>query len=262
MSRYVQGRRNNTSHLTKIDPRAKLIALFVCSVGILCIDSWIGLGICACLLAMGVVLSHIRFRTIGIMSIPLGIILLIILLCNACVYDPVAAQAGRFPIQISVTGTLQGLLYVVRIWFLFIATFLVVLTTPNESILLAFTSLLSPLRKIKFPVDDAAMIATLALRFIPYVIQQTNDIKRAQQARGAHFEAGSVWKKLIAWVHVCIPLFVYLFRQADRMAVAMEARCYGARAKRTSLNSLSVSVVQVFATSALCLVFVVLAVWF
>lgn len=280
--------------LAKVDPRCKLIALFICSVCILCVDTWIGLGGCACALILSMAMGRIHPRKLLVLSIPLLVILLIIWLCNAFVYDPVSVQADTqvsaqteqtpvssaalpvssitlpvlsitppfaLPIQFSVAGAQQGALYVLRIWFLFIATFIVVLTTSYESILRALIALLSPLRALKFPVDDAAMIATLALRFIPLVAEQTQVIKRAQCARAAQFDVGSVWKKVMAWMHVFIPLFVMLFRQADRMAVAMEARCYGARIKRSSLNNLTLYPSQVCATTALCLVFIVLAVW-
>lgn len=280
--------------LAKVDPRCKLIALFICSVCILCIDTWIGLGGCACALILSMAMGRIHPRKLLVLSIPLLVILLIIWLCNAFVYDPVSVQADTqvsaqteqtpvssaalpvssitlpvlsiappfaLPIQFSVAGAQQGALYVLRIWFLFIATFIVVLTTSYESILRALIALLSPLRALKFPVDDAAMVATLALRFIPLVAEQTQVIKRAQCARAAQFDVGSVWKKVMAWMHVFIPLFVMLFRQADRMAVAMEARCYGARIKRSSLNNLTLYPSQVCATTTLCLVFIVLAVW-
>lgn len=280
--------------LAKVDPRCKLIALFICSVCILCIDTWIGLGGCACALILSMAMGRIHPRKLLVLSIPLLVILLIIWLCNAFVYDPVSVQADTqvsaqteqtlvssaalpvssitlpvlsiappfaLPIQFSVAGAQQGALYVLRIWFLFIATFIVVLTTSYESILRALIALLSPLRALKFPVDDAAMIATLALRFIPLVAEQTQVIKRAQCARAAQFDVGSVWKKVMAWMHVFIPLFVMLFRQADRMAVAMEARCYGARIKRSSLNNLTLYPSQLCATTTLCLVFIVLAVW-
>lgn len=280
--------------LAKVDPRCKLIALFICSVCILCIDTWIGLGGCACALILSMAMGRIHPRKLLVLSIPLLVILLIIWLCNAFVYDPVSVQADTqvsaqteqtlvssaalpvssitlpvlsiappfaLPIQFSVAGAQQGALYVLRIWFLFIATFIVVLTTSYESILRALIALLSPLRALKFPVDDAAMIATLALRFIPLVAEQTQVIKRAQCARAAQFDVGLVWKKVMAWMHVFIPLFVMLFRQADRMAVAMEARCYGARIKRSSLNNLTLYPSQLCATTTLCLVFIVLAVW-
>ena len=299
MAGYLSVGQAPSTLLAKVDPRCKLIALFICSVCILCIDTWIGLGGCACALILSMAMGRIHPCKLLVLSIPLLVILLIIWLCNAFVYDPVSVQADTIqtdtqvsaqaeqtlvpsaalpvssitlpvlsiappfalPIQFNVAGAQQGALYVLRIWFLFIATFIVVLTTSYESILRALIALLSPLRALKFPVDDAAMIATLALRFIPLVAEQTQVIKRAQCARAAQFDVGSVWKKVMAWMHVFIPLFVMLFRQADRMAVAMEARCYGARIKRSSLNNLTLYPSQLCATTTLCLVFIVLAVW-
>lgn len=294
MAGYLSVGQAPSTLLAKVDPRCKLIALFICSVCILCIDTWIGLGGCAGTLILSMAMGRIHPRKLLVLSIPLLVILLIIWLCNAFVYDPVSIQADTqvsaqteqtpvsfaalpvssitlpvlsiappfaLPIQFSVAGAQQGALYVLRIWFLFIATFIVVLTTSYENILRALIALLSPLRALKFPVDDAAMIATLALRFIPLVAEQTQVIKRAQCARAAQFDVGSVWKKVMAWMHVFIPLFVMLFRQADRMAVAMEARCYGACIKRSSLNNLTLYPSQVCATTTLCLVFIVLAVW-
>ena len=118
------------------------------------------------------------------------------------------------------------------------ASVLVTYTTTPIALTDAIESLLSPLKKIKVPVHDFAMMMTIALRFIPTLIDETEKIMAAQKARGADFSNGSLIKRAKALVPILIPLFVSAFRRADELATAMECRCYRGGEGRTKLNAL------------------------
>ena len=127
-------------------------------------------------------------------------------------------------------------MYVVRISLVIMASFVITFTTTSTQLTDALASILHPLRALKVPVDDIAFTLSLALRFIPLLFEQLGQIKIAQTSRGAHFGSGSLWRRLKTWMVVLIPLFIGFFRQADSVAEAMDARCYGA-GPRTSLNA-------------------------
>ena len=128
-----------------------------------------------------------------------------------------------------------ALFYAVRIFLILWASFAVSFTTSAEALTGAFASLMRPLRVIRVPVDDAATMLSLAVRFIPLTAEELALVRNAQTARGAQLESGSVWQRLFAYRTVFIPLVVRLFRRADALSISMVARCYGS-ARRTSLE--------------------------
>lgn len=123
---------------------------------------------------------------------------------------------------------MYGLFYAVRILLILFASFVVTFTTTATQLTNAFASLLAPLRVVRVPVDDIAMMLSIALRFIPLTADELTRVRNAQLLRGASFENGSLWQRISAWQTVFVPLIVGLFRRADALAEAMEARCYGA----------------------------------
>lgn len=133
-------------------------------------------------------------------------------------------------------GFARGCFFAVRIILLVVGSLVVTYTTTSTELTNALSSFLRPLRRLGVPVDDIAMVFSLALRFIPVTAEELARVHDAQQARGASFDVGGLWQRLRAWQTVLIPLFVGLFRRADSLAVAMDARCYGAPdVERTSL---------------------------
>lgn len=123
---------------------------------------------------------------------------------------------------------------------LVLGSFIVVLTTTSTALTDALRSFVSPLRVLHVPADDIAMVFSMAIRFIPLMAQEICAIHDAQFSRGASFHRGGLWQRLSAWPPVFIPLFVGMFRRADKLSVAMDARCYGVRGgRRTSLRGLS-----------------------
>lgn len=136
---------------------------------------------------------------------------------------------------------MRGLFYGARILLILWASLIVVLTTTSNALVDALVSFLRPLRRVRVPVDDLAMIISIALRFIPLTAEEFMKVKAAQVSRGGNFDTGSLWKRISAWFSVLIPLVAGLFHRADILAQAMDSRCYGAH-ERTSLLSRQVLV--------------------
>lgn len=264
------------SYVHRFDPRIKLILLLVFSVAVFMVTTWIGLGIFALVLAIVLTASRLPVKQIAKLCIPLLVILFIIWVCNALTFDvhadatlqsfgavsvgfaagmPNIALVGVF--GFSPEGAVRGAFYVVRIVLLFVASFVVVLSTTSNELVNACISLLRPLEKIRVPIDDVAMVFSLALRFIPLIAEEASQIKKAQMARGAAFGQGGIWKRITAWFPVLVPLIVGLFKKAERISVAMDSRCYG-KGKRTALviYNLTVSSVSILVIS-LCFFIVV-----
>ena len=130
------------------------------------------------------------------------------------------------PLGIDADGLGRGLYFAVRIVLLVLGTSLVTLTTSPVALTDAMASLMRPLRLVRVPVDDVAMMLSIALRFVPTTAEEAEKVVVAQTARGAVFDEGGPVKRARAWVPVLVPLFVRLFRRADDLALAMESRCY------------------------------------
>ena len=202
------------SPIHALDARVKLGLLLLFSIALFCMRTWIGLGV--------MIASRVPLKNYGRVLLPALAILIFIWVCNSIPFD-----AAR---------SLNALMYVVRISLVIIASFVITFTTTSTQLTDALASILRPLRALKVPVDDIAFTLSLALRFIPLLFEQLGQIKIAQASRGAQFGSGSLWKRLKTWMVVLIPLFIGFFRQADSVAEAMDARCYGAE-ERTSLNA-------------------------
>ena len=127
---------------------------------------------------------------------------------------------------------------VVRIIMLITCTFLLTYTTSPLALTDALESLLGPLKKIRVPVHELSMIMSIALRFIPTLIEETDKIMSAQKARGADFESGSLIQRAKALIPLLVPLFISAFRRADELATAMECRCYHGGEGRTRMKQL------------------------
>ena len=126
----------------------------------------------------------------------------------------------------------------VRLSFLIIGSSIMTLTTTPNQLTDAMEKMMSPLKKIKVPVHEIAMMMSIALRFIPILLEETDKIMKAQIARGADFESGNVIKKAKSMVPLLVPLFISAFRRANDLAMAMEARCYRGGDKRTKMKPL------------------------
>lgn len=247
---YIPG--NSLVH--RCDARVKLVLLLAISIGVFCVGHWVGLGLLAAFTAWAVIDARLDIKMLLKISIPVLAVLTFVIIFNSFVIDvahvpaptglaDVSAgfAAGMAPVALIGTfgfvpeGFVRGLFYVTRILIILWASFAVSFTTTSNALSGALISFMSPLRKLRFPVDDAAMVLTIAIRFIPLTAEEFMHIHAAQVSRGAGFEQGSAWKRMRSWVTVLVPLFVSMFRQADNLAIAMDARCYGA-GERTRLD--------------------------
>ena len=228
------------SYLHKADPRIKLIMTMIfIIVSFLCknIFGFIGLLLYTFLL---VLISRIPMKMILKAVRPIMFILLFTTLINVFWTQGTTSPlfSWRF-IAIYKEGLYNAFFMIVRITALVIgASVLVTYTTTPIALTDAIESLLSPLKKIKVPVHDFAMMMTIALRFIPTLVDETEKIMSAQKARGADFSNGSLIKRAKALIPILIPLFVSAFRRADELATAMECRCYRGGEGRTKLRAL------------------------
>ena len=135
-------------------------------------------------------------------------------------------------------GIIAAVQMVLRIILLIMGTFLMTYTTSPIALTDAMENLLGPLKKLKLPVHELAMMMSIALRFIPTLIEETDKITSAQKARGADFETGNIFQRAKALVPILVPLFISAFRRADELATAMECRCYHGGEGRTALRVL------------------------
>ena len=140
--------------------------------------------------------------------------------------------------KITKEGIFNAVFMALRIMLLVAGTFMLTYTTSPISLTDGLESLLSPLKKIKLPVHELAMMMCIALRFIPTLIEETDKIMSAQKARGADFESGNLIARAKALVPILVPLFISAFRRADELATAMECRCYHGGEGRTRLHQL------------------------
>ncbi|MGL4741507.1 MAG: energy-coupling factor transporter transmembrane component T family protein, partial [Sarcina sp.] len=142
-------------------------------------------------------------------------------------------------ISIYTTGIIMAIKMVLRLVLLIMGTTILTLTTSPIELTDGIESLLNPLKKVKFPAHELAMMMTIALRFIPTLIDETDKIMKAQQARGADFESGNIMQKAKSLIPLLVPLFISSFRRADELAMAMEARCYRGGTGRTRMKKLA-----------------------
>lgn len=148
--------------------------------------------------------------------------------------------------HITQEGLRSAIYMILRIVMLIMGTFLLTYTTSPISLTDGLESLLSPLKKLRLPIHELAMMMSIALRFIPTLIEETDKIMSAQKARGADFESGNIFQRARALVPILVPLFISAFRRADELATAMECRCYHGGQGRTALHVLRYRAVDIW----------------
>ena len=220
------------------DPRTKLIAVVLYIVALFLAKSFVTYGIMFLLLAVSIAVSKVPVKSIFRGMKPVVFIVIFTAILNLF-YTPGDTVLVRFWIfTITLEGVFNAFFMVVRILMLIAGTFLLTYTTSPILLTDGLENLLGPLKKIHVPVHELAMIMSIALRFIPTLIEETDKIMSAQKARGADFESGNIIQKAKALIPILVPLFISAFRRADELAVAMECRCYHGGEGRTKLHVL------------------------
>ena len=225
------------SPIHRLDPRAKLVALVIYIVTLFLAEWFVTYAIVLATLIAVVAVARIKAKAMLKGMKPLIFILIFTAVLNA-LYTPGEALVSFWIFTITKEGILHAFFMVIRILMLVSCTFLLTYTTSPLALTDGLESLLSPLKKIKVPVHELAMMMSIALRFIPTLIEETDKIMSAQRARGASFDTGNLIEKAKALIPLLVPLFISAFRRAEELATAMECRCYHGGQGRTRMKQL------------------------
>lgn len=226
------------SFVHRLDPRVKLLFLIAYIVMLFVAKSFYGLAFCFIILSVAVIASRVPVGSV-LRSIK-GVIVILIFTSVLNIFFHGGSHLlwhWKF-ISIYTEGLIFSVFLTFRLLFLVMGSALLTLTTTPVNLTDGLESLLFPLTLIKIPVHVLALIMSIALRFIPTLIDETNRIISAQKARGANFESGNVFKRVKAIVPVLIPLLLSAFRRAEELGDAMDVRCYSSGKKRTKYKKL------------------------
>ena len=234
LGQYFPG--NTVAH--RLDPRTKILLVLFYIVALFCARGVVTYTLLALCLAICVRISHV-----GIRQLVRGLKPVLFIMIFTGVLNLFFTPGGRNlvewgVIRISEQGLHNAVFMVLRIMLLIMGTFLMTYTTSPISLTDGLERLLNWMKRFHVPVHELAMMMSIALRFIPTLIEETDKIMSAQKARGADFESGSLIQKAKALIPILVPLFISAFRRADELATAMECRCYHGGEGRTRLHVL------------------------
>ena len=225
------------SLMHRLDPRAKFVAVSALAVALFVRDSFLGLAVYAAAAALAYAISGVPARWFWRAFKPLLWLVGLTFLAQV-VFAPGTPFFSVWFVHLSWSGIELAAFLSLRLVVLVLAGSVLTLTTAPIALTDGLAWLGRPLRRIKVPTDELALMVTIALRFIPTLLVELDTIMRAQRARGADFRSGGLRERARALVPVLIPLFVLSFRRADDLALAMEARCYRPGVVRTRLHPL------------------------
>lgn len=231
----------------RLDPRTKLILVAAFIAALFTAESYISYAVMLAVVVICVGLSKIKPRTILKGLKPIIFIIAFTFIINIFYTEGLVVLAEFWIFKITLEGIIRAFLMVLRITMLITGTFLLTYTTSPIALTDGLERLLNPLKKIKVPVHELAMMMSIALRFIPTLIEETDKIMSAQKARGADFETGKLIDRAKALLPLLVPLFVSAFRRADELGTAMECRCYHGGEGRTRMKQLKISRADVVA---------------
>ena len=234
LGQYFPG--NTVAH--RLDPRTKILLVVLYIVALFCAKHVVSYGLMALTLAGCIRISRVRLKTMVKGLRPVVFIVVFTAVLNLFFTPGQRDLVALGPIHISDTGLENAIFMVLRILMLIMGTFLMTYTTSPISLTDGLERLLSGLKRFHMPVHELAMMMSIALRFIPTLIEETDKIMSAQKARGADFESGNLMEKAKALIPILVPLFISAFRRADELATAMECRCYHGGEGRTKLHVL------------------------
>lgn len=252
---------NTASPIHRLDPRVKMGLLAAFMVGAFLADSHWGLLLLFFVLLGVIYASHIPFRKVLKSIAPLSFIFIFPLFFNIFFVKTGTVLFEWNFILVTDEGIYRAVFMTMRLFLLFLSATILTLTTSPIALCDATESILTPLERVRVPAHEIAMMMSIALRFIPTLLEEFDKIKKAQMARGAVFDDGGPIARVKAIIPIMIPLFASSFRHAEELALAMESRCYHGGKNRTHYRILMVQKRDYVAfVLALCLL-VVLAVW-
>ena len=222
----------------RLDPRTKLIAVILYIVALFNAKGVVTYAMVMAVLVLCILVSRVPFRSLTRGLKPIYIIVAFTAIMNLFFTKGTPVCDVWLLRHITWEGLVAAVKMLLRIVMLIMGTFLLTYTTSPISLTDGLESLLSPLKKLRLPIHELAMMMSIALRFIPTLIEETDKIMSAQKARGADFESGNIFQRARALVPILVPLFISAFRRADELATAMECRCYHGGQGRTALHVL------------------------
>ena len=244
----------------KLDPRTKILLIFAYIIALFSVKTFFGYALCFFFVALAYGVSKIPPKMIFKSLKPILFFVIFTALINLFLTSgEVIFSFGFF--KITKEGVILATKMAVRLVLLVAVTSLLTYTTSPIVLTDGIEKLLSPLSKIGVPAHEIAMMMTIALRFIPTIIDETDKIIKAQSARGSDFESGNLIRRAKALVPILVPLFISAFRRADELATAMECRCYHGGQNRTKLRIIKMTRLDLL-TAILCIIiFAVAFVW-
>lgn len=222
----------------RLDSRFKIVLTLLFIVMLFCAGNFYSMAIAIAYAVISMILSKIPLKIMLKSLKPIIPLVLFTSALNLFFMTGEAPLVSFWIIKIYPEGIRTTVFMILRILFLILGTSLLTYTTSPVALTDALERLLSPLKAVKFPVHELAMMMTIALRFIPTLVEETDKIMSAQKARGADMESGGLIKRAKALVPILIPLFISAFKRAEELALAMECRCYRGGEGRTRLRQL------------------------
>ncbi|MBM7865858.1 energy-coupling factor transporter transmembrane protein EcfT [Heliobacterium gestii] len=248
------------SPVHRLDPRTKLMTTLLFSIDLFLLPTLPSVALAGLPIALAVIASRLPIHYILRGIKPLWIFIVFTLGVHL-LGTPGETVAQWGPFEITREGMEQGLMVSLRLIWLYAATSLLTLTTSPIALTDGLELLLSPGKKIGLPAHEFAMMTSIALRFIPTLIEETEKIMKAQSSRGADFDSGSLVARVKSLVPLMVPLLLSAFRRADELAMAMEARCYRGGEGRTRMRPLAMNGSDYAITGAVAGAFVMLCLW-
>lgn len=236
IGQYIPG----DSFVHKLDPRTKIIITFVFMIVIFVINNFYGYIFPVIFILIAALFSKISLKYMIKGLRPLLFIIFLTFILNLfMIKGRILYEIG--PFDITYEGLYQAVFMALRLIFLIVGTSLLTLTTSPIMLTDGIEYLLKPFKRIGVPAHELAMMMTIALRFIPTLLEETDKIMKAQMARGADFQSGNLINRAKSLVPILVPLFVSAFRRADELAMAMESRCYRGGENRTRMKELKMT---------------------
>ena len=226
------------SFMHRADPRAKIMAMLVFIIAIFLPAGWWGYGVLGAIVFVSVILSKVSISYIIKAMKPMMFMLVFLLIINCLVVRTGSIAFSIFGFDVYMNAITQTLYIVVRLTLMISITTLLTATTKPLDLTLGIEDLLVPFKKIGVPAHEIAMMISIALRFIPTLIEETQRIMKAQASRGVDFEEGKLMEKIRGILSLIVPLFISAFQRAEDLANAMEARGYIPDRKRTRYKQL------------------------
>ncbi len=226
------------SILHRLDPRVKLVSTLLYIISLFLFDGFVGYIVATIFLAAVIRLSKVPFSYIIKGLKPVVMLLMITVLFNLFLTRSGDVLFSWWIFTITEGGLHFAVFMAIRLIYLILGSSIMTFTTSPNGLTDGIEALLAPLNKIRIPVHEVAMMMSIALRFIPILLEETDKIMKAQIARGADLESGNMIQKAKSMIPILVPLFVSAFRRATDLAMAMEARCYRGGEGRTKMKPL------------------------